>query len=276
MKFDIIIANPPYKGGKHTKFLNDSYEKLNNKGDLIFLHPASKFINGPRNILFGDDKLMVEFPEKEIKSLEFFTNIFENVALGVPLSITHVIKNYDNNGKIHVKLENSSTYSQFKELREINIFGNNAVASLLKKFKNIDSIKNHLNENGKWFVEFTDIRGHHNTDDFYTIISKQVEPTKKIAKKFNGHTLTFAFKTEIEAQNFILYLKTKFAQRLVSLLKNNHNLSLRHPGDGEVLSLIPWLDFTKNWNDEKLFKKFNLKEEEKEFINSLPNYYAEI
>lgn len=40
------------------------------------------------------------------------------------------------------------------------------------------------------------------------------------------------------------------------------------------MSVIPWLDFSKEWNDEKLYKYFNLSEDEIKFIEKIiPNYY---
>jgi site-specific DNA-methyltransferase (adenine-specific) len=40
------------------------------------------------------------------------------------------------------------------------------------------------------------------------------------------------------------------------------------------MSLIPLLDFTQEWTDEKLYKEFNLTEEEIKFIEkNIPKYY---
>jgi len=40
------------------------------------------------------------------------------------------------------------------------------------------------------------------------------------------------------------------------------------------MELIPWLDFSVEWTDEKLYKEFNLTEKEIEFINKhIVKYY---
>ena len=53
-----------------------------------------------------------------------------------------------------------------------------------------------------------------------------------------------------------------------TMYKNNQNLAV-----GE-LSIIPWLDFTESWDDEKLFEKFDVSEELQKYIREfLPDYY---
>ena len=40
------------------------------------------------------------------------------------------------------------------------------------------------------------------------------------------------------------------------------------------LNSIPWMDFTQEWTDEKLYKHFNITEEEQAFIKKIiPPYY---
>ena len=40
------------------------------------------------------------------------------------------------------------------------------------------------------------------------------------------------------------------------------------------LHLVPYLDFTQEWSDEKLYKHFNITEEEQAFIKEIiPPYY---
>jgi hypothetical protein len=52
------------------------------------------------------------------------------------------------------------------------------------------------------------------------------------------------------------------------MYKNNSQLEC-----GEM-SLIPWLDFSIKWEDDLLFKNFNLDESEIKFISKIiPNYY---
>jgi hypothetical protein len=71
-----------------------------------------------------------------------------------------------------------------------------------------------------------------------------------------------AFDTELEAKNFIKYLKTKFFRILVSAMKITQSAPRR------VYRFVPLQDFNEEWTDEKLYDKYNLSQEERNFINN--------
>jgi site-specific DNA-methyltransferase (adenine-specific) len=71
------------------------------------------------------------------------------------------------------------------------------------------------------------------------------------------------FETEKEAKNAISYIKTKFFHFLIGLLKITQD-SLKR-----VYKFVPMQDFSKSWSDEELYKKYNLTEEEINFIESM-------
>ena len=75
-----------------------------------------------------------------------------------------------------------------------------------------------------------------------------------------------AFSSEKEALNCLKYIKTKFFRAL--LFYNRHSLNISR----ESFDLIPMQDFKEEWDDEKLYKKYNLTDQEIEFIenNILP------
>lgn len=64
------------------------------------------------------------------------------------------------------------------------------------------------------------------------------------------------FNNKTEAENYITYIKSKFVRYLISLLKNTQHLSK------SKVCLVPIQDFNEEWTDEKLYKKYNLTEEE--------------
>ncbi len=71
------------------------------------------------------------------------------------------------------------------------------------------------------------------------------------------------FKTEKEAYNCALYLSTKFARFMVALRKNTqHVISSR-------FRFVPFLDFTKSWSDEGLYKLFSITPDEQSFIDTI-------
>lgn len=71
-----------------------------------------------------------------------------------------------------------------------------------------------------------------------------------------------AFDTELEAKNFIKYLKTKFFRILVSAMKITQSAPRR------VYRFVPIQNFKEEWTDEKLYDKYNLSPEERNFIDS--------
>ena len=64
------------------------------------------------------------------------------------------------------------------------------------------------------------------------------------------------FETEIEAENCLSYMKTKFFRLLVGIRKNDQGATK------SVYRLAPIQDFSKTWTDEELYKKYSLSDED--------------
>jgi site-specific DNA-methyltransferase (adenine-specific) len=71
------------------------------------------------------------------------------------------------------------------------------------------------------------------------------------------------FKKKSTAENVVSYTQTKFFHFLVSLIKITQNAMKK------VYSFVPEQDFEQSWNDEKLYKKYNLTKDEILFIESM-------
>ncbi len=71
------------------------------------------------------------------------------------------------------------------------------------------------------------------------------------------------FDNELQATNYIKYIKTKFYRFLVSLKKNTQDTNK------EKFSFVPDLPMDQEWTDEKLYERYGITNEEQEFINSL-------
>ena len=69
--------------------------------------------------------------------------------------------------------------------------------------------------------------------------------------------------TKEECENIISYIKTKFFRYLVSIKKKTQN------GPRGVYQFVPLQDFSKPWTDEELYAKYNLTQEEIDFIESM-------
>lgn len=279
MKFDLVFSNPPYTNNVDIKILN---ELLPISEQIIAIHPSTWLID----CKYGT-KFTVDFRNnisKSLSSVEMFNgNPVFNIGLYVPTVITHI--NSKHNGNIEVNFFNNSF--EIQNIFDISKYGEKWT-SLIKPF--FESIKNHnsINDNkidaenppsNKLFVQMARIRGHVNLsaksdsskiaqDDFYTMVMKSSEDNKGI-RKTNQNPPTFAFNTETEQNNFIVYLKTDFARFCLSIYKNGVSLV------GGELGLIPWLDFTEEWDDDKLFKKFDVSQELQDYIREfLPDYYS--
>jgi len=70
------------------------------------------------------------------------------------------------------------------------------------------------------------------------------------------------FESEVEANNIIKYLKTKFSRFLVSTILLTQNITKNK------FMFVPQIDLNKTWKDEELFKFFELTDKEIEFIEA--------
>ena len=128
-------------------------------------------------------------------------------------------------------------------------------------------------------IRFSRWCGHVGQADFYspiniTGVEKQFVEKSYVAE-FTGAKLNepayiiFSFSTDNERLNFVNYWKSKVTRFILSFYK--HNINFTH---GKPYRIIPWLDFTKEWDDAKLCKEFGISEELWNYIdNFIPDYY---
>ena len=72
-----------------------------------------------------------------------------------------------------------------------------------------------------------------------------------------------SFDSEKECLNLLSYLKTKFTRFLVSQLSFSQDITK------DRFAFVPIEDFSESWTDEKLYKKYDLTEDEIAFIESM-------
>jgi hypothetical protein len=284
MKFDVVFSNPPYNRGMDIKILNEIVDISN---EVIIVHPSTWLLDLKNNTKsFNDFKNKIS---DKVSSFELFNgNSIFDIQLFLPCLITHI--SGTNSNLIDVNFFNQSFC--VKNINDVTIHGKDW-ESLVKPFylemkKYFDNNKNIWEYNikqidqSKFYCQLAAIRGTPNRskgavsmvlDDFYTMVMKNSDDNKGIRQpnlnKPGNPTPTFEFNTEAERDNFIDYLKTDFARFCLSLLKNNGHLS-----SGEM-ELIPWLDFTEEWDDDKLFKKFNVSQELQDYIRDfLPDFHG--
>lgn len=77
------------------------------------------------------------------------------------------------------------------------------------------------------------------------------------------YLLVGPFGSKRECDNVASYIETKFFHFLVTLLKNTQDCMRK------VYSFVPIQDFSETWTDEKLYKKYDLTQDEIAFIESM-------
>jgi hypothetical protein len=275
MKFDVVFSNPPYNSNIDIKILN---EIIDISDEFVVVHPSTWLIdrqglsplyNKFKNILDG-----------KLKSVDFFNgNPIFNIGLFTPCVITHI------DCKINTQTQVNYFGEMFQSnIYDISIFGskyNSLIKPFTEKMKQNITLKTSFSDDKKYLVQLAVIIGHSNDsknattmlkDDFYTIVMKDSERNKGLRleiKRKDDSRLIFSFNTEQEQDNFLNYLKTDFARFCLSMYKVHSN---QRAG---ALNLIPWLDFTEEWDDDKLFAKFDVSQELQDYIRDfLPDYYG--
>lgn len=288
VKKDLILINPPYKRGLHIKIFNKAFDELEIGGTMICIHPSTQILNDSsskevikfRQILQNNETNITFVNGNKIFDAGFFT----------PLSITRVKKTKSNKIVVLNKFfdENNIETSIYENINDIFIHQSPLFLSILKLIKNKmkKPIGDYLFRNGflgTHYLNITTVSGHPpkfgtNTihPDFYQLIYKADEnnfnkllTTKPAGRKENGGIYNeIGFNSLNEAKNGFEYLKTKFVRFCLAFVKTGQNLNTSD------IKYIPYMDFTKSWNDETLFKYFGLNKQEINFINEyIPNWY---
>lgn len=282
-KFDLVLTNPPYNNGLDLKILN---EVVDIADEIVCVHPATWLLD-----LKGKKKTYTVFKDKiknQCKSFEMFNGnpVFRNsqnkpIALFVPCVITHIDKNHK--GQIDVNYFNERySVSSIDEITKFGKAWNNVVKPFYEKIKYYVDDKNGYGNvwekrilkinplnSQKYYCQLSCISGNSEKKDynkpfkncFYTIIQQDNDNSHKgIKDARDNHNPTFCFDTEFERDNFLKYLKTNFSRFCLSLYKINVHL------DRGELEIIPWLDFTQEWNDEKIYEYFEINKETQKCI----------
>lgn len=71
------------------------------------------------------------------------------------------------------------------------------------------------------------------------------------------------YETKAETDNLISYINTKFFHFFLTLKKNTQHATKK------AYSFVPIQSFTESWSDEKLYRKYNLNDDEIKFIESM-------
>ena len=292
MKFDCIVSNAPYDNGLHEKFESKYFELC--KGEIVWVSPLSFLLGKKQNkrITLELDKYKTDI--EQINGNEYF-----DAAIGGTMGIVFCDmtgrSSITFDGKKYNKTDGISTYSNDDLLVSIKhkIGCNNLSDSIhnhIVKEPNTNkfsSCKIEQNPQDNWWcIRMSPFAGDNHRGnkgaDFYATVTKKYinelpitykEAQSKTYKFNNGVIKNYMdyyihFNTYSEAKHCLDYLISDFARICIYFIKTTIELS-----SGE-LKYVPWQDFTQEWNDEKLFKKYGITKEEIQHIyDILPNYY---
>lgn len=306
-KFDIVFSNPPYNDNLDLKILSNI---KNTFKKAVVVHPAVWILENKCGSFLG--RFKKEF-EKNIEKVVIFrgSKMF-GVGFMSALDIC-IFNNEKIDSKIEVDDQVVNCKYVADNHMDITKFGDMwfklNIKEFAKKFDPEKSILRHVYfdrdhlENLTYPIKLSMLRsgnphfndGYFNEKLGYYVLNKSNYFFTCIAKgdkeKYhfdcdwtspNNQKLLFNFKSSNERLNFYNYCKTKFFRFLFSFYKegaNCHNGSITgmKPDsklDSYPMKLIPWLDFTQEWNDAKLCKEFEISEELWNYIdNFIPDYY---
>jgi hypothetical protein len=298
MKFDLVFSNPPYNDGTDISILS---QNLSCFEEFIVIHPSSWLLD----IKSSRKPSFKTSVDKKIKSLELFNanKIFNGIHLEVPITITHYDSKYNGTTKISISdVDNhhSLIHSKLNSFEVSSLFDMTkfcAEWNFVKPFYE-RVLKYCENENNLWdkrVINFTDLdnskmhcqltpmmngfsKGQPKmAEKMYSFVMKDESKNygirnKSIWDKSNPNKIlypTYEFQSNTEIANLISYCKTDFARFCLALFKNSANM---HRGE---MTIVPWLDFTEEWDDEKLFKKFDVSQELQDYIRDfLPDFHG--
>ena len=280
MKFDLVFSNPPYNKSVDIKIFTEVYDVTN---EIVAIHPSTWLLDTK-----GTFNTYVNFRNKINRHIQSFTLFNGNADFGITVNTPIVISHIDKKIDADIQVDFFGEVYNATDISDVTKFGEKWF-TLVKSF--MTQVQSYISQNdsvwgkkvsasdvdpSKFYCQLADIIGHVNLtsktsqmvkDDFYTMTIKNSKENLSLRKSTISNT--YCFDTEIERTNFLNYCETDFARFCLSLTKNN-----THIDTGEMKN-IPWLDFTEEWDDDKLFKKFDVSQELQDYIRDfLPDYYS--
>jgi len=297
-KFDVVMGNPPYQDNTSTngktaatlwpRFIQKSVENLlTTDGFLVFVTPISWMSPGKQ--LIRNRVMPIYFKCNEFVYLNMDCEKYFNVGSYFSYYLLRIKNRYDEKAIVKtstmVQTKRGSIEFDFSDLDFIPKPDSIETLSIVNKvFSKKDKISlrcSSLTRSDKPWVQKTKdddhtyVIRHTNTEFLYSSVKPDSYGVKKVILNSTGNfnptyddgergtsQITRWIQVESEEQGKLLikYLNSKIIQFVLS--------SCRWSGAASkiVFEKIPQITFDRNWDDEELFKYFDITEVEKKFI----------
>ena len=188
-----------------------------------------------------------------------------------------VLIRYNELISIYRKAHSDDKFSPFSSIVSgRSPFGFNTNHTGFLKKENSDDLR-YFERQGLHYMPLSKVtRGLEHIDKYKIFTPKASEAAKSPGKVIGALTEAYPkticsgtylmvgpFETESEMKNCKSYMSTKFFRALVAVNKISQNASYK------VYEAVPLQDFSKSWTDEELYEKYNLTQEEIDFIESM-------
>ena len=270
MKFDAVLANPPYEGTKalHQQFFNKAVDKLVVDGGIVcFVQPDTAYVSKKARQKKHNKKMMQNIMRYKTDVSFKEGTLFESAEVATSLAVTTLMKVEDET--ISVKYINGDKYDHI-DIRDINKLG--VEPSTYKSIR--DKIESYIDKNGcldditeidgdsNNIYKVSKLRGNVGSADFYTIVQRE-----ESAHSIGSHSFGFIVETD-QAESVYSYLKSFVARYALSIYKTNTN---NHRGEFKIIPLVP---FDRVWTDEMLCEEIGISDSEyEEILKHIPEYY---
>lgn len=287
-KFDVVVGNPPYKWGMHLTFFNFGFDfLLKEHGHQAVIQPSTPFImRKPTKDNNSTQRTKEIVTEHKTRITLINGNDHFDAGFFVPHSITIVEKVKDTAIEVvysHYDKNNTDVHV-YDTIDNVYMHGNDIVLGIKDKiFAKMDiNVASRLSRKGyaaKYYVKINLIAANipkkdgKLNPDFNCLIYKKYETQMAsqigLTPMGKPYANNVGVQSKTHAVNAFNYFLTKFARFSVSLHKINQNLNSRE------LKAVPYMDFSQEWTDEKLFAYFELTQKEQDFINNyIGDWYA--
>jgi site-specific DNA-methyltransferase (adenine-specific) len=151
---------------------------------------------------------------------------------------------------------NFSDYEEKKTAKSVSLFTKDG-----EKFIKNNQVSSSRELIPAWKVLIAKAYGERGSYPYLITSKPRVIPPNSVCSM--TYLVAGAFDSQKEAENYEIYLRTRFVRFLVGVLKNTQDVSRNK------FQFVPILSMKESWNDEKLFKKFGITKNEQDFIFSM-------